>query len=418
MTKRCFERNRFAPWVLVAEGFHQRGGMEKANAALAMYLSSCGVPVHLVAYLVDPELSMQPGVQVTRAAKPYGSALLGRSHLSRLGRAVARRLTHQNPATRVVVNGICCDWPDINWVHWVHQCWRSGDAQAPLWFKAKHRADAWLAMRAERNMLRRTRLLIANSERTRNDLIALNGIDPERVHTIYLGTDSTWKGLTPERRAAARAWLEIPEQRPLVAFVGAFGHDSRKGFETLWQAWKSLCVLAHWKADLIVAGGGRAARRWQSEVSRAGLGGRVRFLGFTERVPELLAAADLLVSPARYESYGLNVQEALCFGIPAIVSSSAGVAERYPAETSEMLLPDAVDSDDLAARMLKWSSDMAGWKQRVEPLTSRLRAYTWEEMARRMVDLAERVKMVSTARDTIAASGTTAQLSRHPLAGR
>ena len=47
-------------------------------------------------------------------------------------------------------------------------------------------------------------------------------------------------------------------------------------------------------------------------------------------VPEILAALDGLVHPARYEAYGLSVHEALCRGVPSIVSASAGIAERYP----------------------------------------------------------------------------------------
>ncbi|MBV8055276.1 MAG: hypothetical protein JO071_08570, partial [Deltaproteobacteria bacterium] len=43
----AFGRERQDPWLLIAEGFHSRGGMDKANAALANYLVSQGMPVHL-----------------------------------------------------------------------------------------------------------------------------------------------------------------------------------------------------------------------------------------------------------------------------------------------------------------------------------------------------------------------------------
>jgi glycosyltransferase involved in cell wall biosynthesis len=182
----------------------------------------------------------------------------------------------------------------------------------------------------------------------------------ERVHTVYLGCGSEWRSITPDRRAAARAWLGEPSDRPLAAFVGAFGHDSRKGFDALWSAWRSLCARSDWDADLIVAGGGRALPRWRSEIEHAGLGSRVRLLGITDRVIDVLAAADLLVSPVRYESYGLNVQEALSCGIPAMVSQSAGVAERYPAELNDLLLPHPNDVHDLAMRLLRWRAERGG----------------------------------------------------------
>ncbi len=382
-------KERRDPWLLIAEGFHSRGGMDKANAALANYLVSHAIPVHLIAYSVDPELSGKPGVSATGAGIAGGWPSLGRFHLARLGHMAAQTLTSQFPNAHVVVNGINCNWPDLNWVHWIHQCWQRPPLNTPLWFKFKHRLETRRAVHLERTTLRDTRLFVANSERTRRDLINLLGVRAERIQTLYLGADSTWKETTPERRNAARAWLGVPPGRPLVAFVGALGYDARKGFDILWRAWKDLCRMAEWDADLVVAGSGRALSAWRRTASRSGLGERVRFLGSTERVSEVLAASDLLVSPARYESYGLNVQEALCCGVPAIVSAHAGVAERYSSDLSPLLLPNPEDASDLAVRMLHWKRDMAGWKRRLEPTTRILRAWTWDDMAGQIVRLAD-----------------------------
>ena len=78
------------------------------------------------------------------------------------------------------------------------------------------------------------------------------------------------------------------------------------------------------------SGTGAELPAWRQRAQAAGLGDRMRFLGFRSDVPEILAALDALVHPARYEAYGLSVHEALCRGVPAIVSASAGVAERIP----------------------------------------------------------------------------------------
>ena len=112
---------------------------------------------------------------------------------------------------------------------------------------------------------------------------------------------------------------------------------------------------------------------------------RIRMLGFSDRVRELLAAADILVSPVRYEAYGLNVQEAICRGVPAIVSATAGIAERYGPEYEGLLLPDPEDVDDLAARLRQWRSDMPEWESRFERFGEMFRRYGWQEMARRIV---------------------------------
>src|SRR5437667_2459800 len=115
-------------------------------------------------------------------------------------------------------------------------------------------------------------------------------------------------------------------------------------------------------------------------VDKSNFRNRVRFLVFTEEVHELLAAADLLVSPVRYESYGLNVQEALCRGIPAIVSATAGVAERYPSHLRDFLLPNPEDVDDLVHRMLMWRSGLDYWRDCLVEFSKELRAYSWRDM--------------------------------------
>ena len=123
-------------------------------------------------------------------------------------------------------------------------------------------------------------------------------------------------------------------------------------------------------------------------VAQSEIGDRVRFLGFSDRIPELLAAADLLVSPVRYESYGLNVQEALCRGVPTIVSSDAGVAERYPSHLREFLLPNPEDVADLVRRVLMWKSARDDWRKQFHQLSDEVRAYSWRDMAERFYALA------------------------------
>lgn len=375
---------------MVACGFHQRGGMEKANAALAEHLLGEGVPLHVVGHEVDPRLAEHPGAVVHRVPRPAGSFLVGERLLERAGLAVARRVTRTHPGARVLVNGGNCAWPDVNWVHSVHHAWPYADEGAPLWFRAKNRLMKSSARRRERRAVRGARVVLANSEQTRRDLVRTLGVDPERVHTVYLGTDPGWGPAAPAERSAARAWLRVADDRPVAVFVGALGHDRGKGFDLLVEAWARLCADPAWDADLVAAGGGRGLAGWREEVVRRGLGGRIRLLGFTDRIPELLAAADLLVSPTRYDAYGLGIQEALCRGVPALVSARAGVAERYPDELREMVLPDPSDVDDMVARLRRWRGAADAWKARFRPLGAALREYSWRDMARAIDDIVAR----------------------------
>jgi len=380
---------RLHPWVIVAAGVHFRGGMDKANAALASYLLAAGTPVHIVAHDVDPLFLEGRAARVHLVPRPAGSFAIGEFLLERRGLRVAREVVMQSPETRVVVNGGNCAWPDVNWVHYVHSAWTDIDPAAPLWFKLKHRTFSAGWRRRERVALRAARVVVANSDQTRTHLMGHLKLPPQRIKTVYLGADRSWGEVSTDERAAARRWLAIPDTRPVVAFVGGLGFDGRKGVDTLWAAWLELCADPGWDADLVVAGGGRALERIVRAVERAGMSQRFRVLGPTDRVRDVLASADLLVSPVRYEPYGLNVHEAICRGIPALISGCAGIAERYPADLADMLLGDPTSVGELVDRLRLWRSHIDSWKRRIGPLGQMLRAYSWDDMARSFVDAVE-----------------------------
>jgi glycosyltransferase involved in cell wall biosynthesis len=374
-------------WVLVGAGFHRGAGMESANAALAMYLADRGCRIHLVCHHADDELQRHPMIEVSRVALPAGSFFLGEWLVSARGKKIAARTIGRDNGTRVVVNGGNCAWPDINWVHYVQRAWHASNGGGLE--RIKYRIDKSVSRVREQAALAEAKVIIANSNRTRRDLIDFLRVPAERIHTVYLGSEPHWKAANTEARIAAREWLGKSLERPLIAFVGALGFDSRKGFDTLWAAWQRLCANKDWDADLVVAGGGRAYPSWKSRIGESNIANRVTLLGHTDRVSDVLAAADLLVSPARYEPYGLNVHEALCCGVPAMVTASAGVAERYSVELAELLIPDPEDAAGLAARMLAWRRKSAMWKERVQPVANELRRRTWDAMSSEIVQIAE-----------------------------
>lgn len=77
---------------------------------------------------------------------------------------------------------------------------------------------------------------------------------------------------------------------------------------------------------LTVVGDGPERRRLERLAGRLGLGPRVRFVGAVEpeRVPALLADADLFVAPARQEGFGLAAIEALLAGVPVVACRDGG----------------------------------------------------------------------------------------------
>jgi len=370
--------------LLVAADFVKTGGMDVANYALALHLAESGDRVHLVAHSADPELASHSNVVFHRIPKPAGSYLLGEPLLDRAGRRLAAQIASDNG--HVLVNGGNCSWGDVNWVHYVHAAYRPAPRGNTL-VRAKWQLSHTVFLRHERSAIARARVVIANSNITRTDLVERLAVDPSRIHTVYYGIDAgQFRPAAGSERVNARSGIGVPVNTPLVAFVGALG-DRRKGFDTVFRAWQQLAARPGWDGVLLVVGAGAELPEWKRQAEFCGLQKSILFLGFRSDVPSLLRACDALVAPTRYEAYGLGVREALCCGIPAFVTRSAGVAETYPAALQDLLLPDPGDAADLAARLLRWRSELDGYRKLVAGFSKELREHTWARMSRQITDL-------------------------------
>jgi len=368
--------------AIVSGDFVRTGGMDVANYALAQRMAERGMSTHVVAHRVADDLANTTGVVWHRVPKPLNSYLCGSPFLDLAGQRVARLIGRS--AGRTVVNGGNCQVHDVNWVHYVHAAFEPQPQGSPL-RRAKAVLERSLNLVRERTAVRGARLVIANSERTRHDLERL-GVDGSRIRTVYYGIDpSRFAPADEQQRAESGTALGLAG-RLKVVFVGGLG-DRRKGFDTLYAAWRQLCARSTWDCDLIVIGQGADLNRWRARAKSDGIEDRIRFLGFRSDVPAILAACDALVAPTRYEAYGLGVHEALCCGLPAIVSADAGVAERFPAELTELLLQDPNSAEELLQRLDHWRGNAERLRASTIQLAATLRRRTWATMADEIISL-------------------------------
>lgn len=368
-------------YVIVAADFVPWGGMDRPNYELAWHLAErerC--EVHLVSHRVCSPLSDHSNVTWHRVPRPFGRDTLGSPFLDVVGRKIAGEVTRGGGI--VVVNGGNCIWNDVNWVHYVHNGHLAERGRPALprreWMRWKRRRD----QHRERQAVGLARVIITDSESMKERLIAGISLDPRRVRTIYYGIDSDkFHPVNTGERSDARRMLGLSRDRPTVAFIGALGHDRRKGFDVLFDAWRRCSIHTGWDACLVVAGTGPELPYWKRRAVEMGQRADIHFLGFTQAVSTLLAAADALVSPTRFEPYGQGVHEAICCGLPVFVTRCAGIAERFPAELEDLLLDDPPGAVQLSEQLLKWHKDIDGYRRLTLPFTEQLRRRTWTDMA-------------------------------------
>jgi glycosyltransferase involved in cell wall biosynthesis len=141
------------------------------------------------------------------------------------------------------------------------------------------------------------------------------GWPPERV--TYL------PNFVPDARASAASPTsnEITRGGPgsLVLALGRL--HPNKGFDLLLEAFAAIRGIHLW-----IAGDGPLRPRLERLATRLGITERVRFLGWRDDVPALLAQADLLVCPSLHEPLGNVVIEAWSAGLPVVATASDGPA--------------------------------------------------------------------------------------------
>jgi glycosyltransferase involved in cell wall biosynthesis len=71
----------------------------------------------------------------------------------------------------------------------------------------------------------------------------------------------------------------------------------------------------------------------------AGLGDRLRLLGYRRDVPALLAAADIFVLPSHFEGLPMSVIEAMLTGLPVVATRIRGPREQIREGETGLLVP-------------------------------------------------------------------------------
>ncbi|MDE2515586.1 MAG: glycosyltransferase family 4 protein [Rhodospirillales bacterium] len=169
-----------------------------------------------------------------------------------------------------------------------------------------------------------------------------NGRDPARFRP------------DPARRAAIRAALGTPQDRVVVIAVSRLVRD--KGYAELAEAMAALP-----EAELWVVGERLASDRgpdMASVLAGAGLGDRLRLLGYRADVEALLAAADIFTLPSYFEGLPMSSIEAMLAGLPVVGSDIPGLREQVvPGETG--LLVAVRDGGALAAALARLAGDPA-----------------------------------------------------------
>lgn len=226
--------------------------------------------------------------------------------------------------------------------------------------------------------LRRSHLLLTDSQFVRQEVIDTFGVAPERIVAIGLGASDVFRPMTPQETQGVMQRLQLAHRGFLLA-VGTL--EPRKNLVTALRAYAALPEAVQARVPLVLAG----MRGWHTEALEREMAplvaaGRVRLTGYLARgdLARLMAAATALVYPSLYEGFGLPPLEAMACGVPAIVSDAGSLAE-VVGDTG--LMVPALDVDALRDAMHRLLEDLPLRDALGAQALQRARLFSWDRCA-------------------------------------
>jgi D-inositol-3-phosphate glycosyltransferase len=183
-----------------------------------------------------------------------------------------------------------------------------------------------LRLKNEKKLAKQCDQIVVPTRKEKEYLTKYDGIPGDKIRIVPCGVNLD--RFTPRDKISARRQLGFHSDDRIVLYVGRYAPI--KGLDRLFTAFRNLTHLSNLRL-IMVGGDGEYSpmfKQLQSEAKALDIDNRLLFAGRIDQniLPEYYSAADVLVVPSYYESFGLVALEALACGTP-VVTTPVGAME-------------------------------------------------------------------------------------------
>ena len=248
----------------------------------------------------------------------------------------------------------------------------------------------------ELEVLKITDKVIASTVAELAQIQWLYEVKTENITVVPPGVDLNH--FYPIPQDEAREYIGAEKNDRLLLFVGRI--EPLKGIDTLLHAlaqMKQRGVLERHEICLPIIGGDASVSeeqmtaemlRLQSLREELGLDDFVKFLGkrSQDSLPYYYSAADILVMPSHYESFGIVALEAMACGTPVVASQVGGLKHLIEDGVTGFLVPNR-DADSLSEKLTLLLDNYNLHQQMGEKAAAHAKQYAWDIIAPRILDV-------------------------------
>lgn len=178
---------------------------------------------------------------------------------------------------------------------------------------------------------RRWGVLLANSGLMRRELLERYPLEADDVVVIHPGVDTQRFRPDAVVRGRMRAALGVADGQLLAGFITS-GNLPLRGIDTLVELVASLRADLGDRLRVLAVCNPHNARLLASAARARGCAGAFLLRPKLAAVEQYLQSLDLLLHPARFETFGLVIAEAAACGCPVVTSEAVGAAELFSGE--------------------------------------------------------------------------------------
>jgi len=165
--------------------------------------------------------------------------------------------------------------------------------------------------------VKRANHIICISESTKNDLIDIFNVNPDKISVIYMGYTN--------KKAIHKNIIDI-SHKPYILYVGQ--RADYKNFNRLLQAYAKSTLLKN-NFNLVCFGAGRFSKEEIKQIKELNLNTQnvIHLKGDDDILNQLYSNASIFVFPSLYEGFGIPLLEAMSFNCPVVCSNTSSLPE-------------------------------------------------------------------------------------------
>jgi len=260
--------------------------------------------------------------------------------------------------------------------------------------RSEEESESRERIETEMQLVKQADQIIATSETDAQYIEYLYNGEPEKIAVLTPGVNLDL--FKPMDKTLAKKKIGAPINEKLILFVGRI--EPLKGIDVLLYSLKILLTARpELRLCVWIVGGdiSNNENEWPKELKKLSvirevlaISASVKFVGrkTQQELPDYYNAADIMVMPSHYESFGITAVEAMACGVPVITTDVTGVSNLIDKEHA-ILITSANNPIGLAKRIKLLLCDDEEYKKVSKSVANNVLDLSWDNAADQFVRL-------------------------------